>query len=268
MNQVVKNKKWRKKDEEKKKNSFPQWSKSEANYPKPNKYIETVTNMREWELNQYREIRNQNRPSNPFRQSTFFRKSTSGRVGGDVAALVTWARCHGWLPSRQWGGSEKYWGGGWGQKTRAVAILQKTVWSVASFKVVRHFDLGFCFHGFVHIPCLRVWGIGYSISLFLSCSMLLGIWCSKGYCSSYSHDTSIAHIASGSVLVYLALDMTRGFGYIASALDVCFPLVCQEYLRRKVFFSLSFFFFNLIHGSFSIIAFHLFVPSHTYDDNN
>ena len=44
-----------KNDEEKKKNSFPQWSKSEANYPKQNKYIETVTNMREWKLNQYRD---------------------------------------------------------------------------------------------------------------------------------------------------------------------------------------------------------------------
>ena len=85
---------------------------------------------------------------------------------------------------------------------------------------------------------MRYWVFYFIVSfmLYVTRHMVL-----KRVCSSYSHDTSFVQIAFGSVLVYLALDMTRGFGYIASALDVCFPLLCWEYLRRKVFFSCFFF---------------------------
>ena len=103
--------------------SFSTWNISCANFPKPNKYIAIITDMREWKYDEYKEARKARPSSSLFHQSTLFHVPTVGGSGADVAALVAWDSWHRLIPRRQWGRSVRVGGGGWETKNASCSEL-------------------------------------------------------------------------------------------------------------------------------------------------
>ena len=96
-----------------------------VNFSKPNEYIETITNMREWKSNECRDkLERKPQPSNLFYQSTIIDVSTVGGGGGSAAALVAWDRWHRLIPSWQWGRNKRDRGGGWVTKNASCSELE------------------------------------------------------------------------------------------------------------------------------------------------